>query len=165
LRDGYHVIKEPRPVNGVVILPILPSGDLLLARVYRRPIEAYSFEFPRGASDPGESLQETAARELLEETGYTAASIELLGYLHSNASLLSSSVGVCRVLIDGEGQSGTDGEASSLHHVSVSQLLAMVRNGEITDGHTLSAVMMAISRSPDRLSIAGDVAARTSIPA
>jgi len=60
--------------NGVVVIIAMTSdGELLLERNWRAPVESYVIQFPAGLMDvDGESEQETARRELLEETGYVA---------------------------------------------------------------------------------------------
>lgn len=60
--------------NGVVvIIAVTRDGELLLERNWRAPVESYVIQFPAGLMDvDGESEQETARRELLEETGYVA---------------------------------------------------------------------------------------------
>ena len=60
-------------------IPVTPSGNYLLIKVYRQPTKRYLWEFPAGVMDDGESPLEAAHRELAEETGVTATRIELLG--------------------------------------------------------------------------------------
>ncbi|MEF9673942.1 hypothetical protein QNM99_24640 [Pseudomonas sp. PCH446] len=43
---GYFVIKEAQAINGVVAVPVLPDGRLMLAVLRRRAIGAQSIEFP-----------------------------------------------------------------------------------------------------------------------
>jgi 8-oxo-dGTP pyrophosphatase MutT (NUDIX family) len=55
----------------VLAIPTLqPSGRLLLIRQYRPPMDGFVLEFPAGLVDPGETPEQAAVRELLEETGY-----------------------------------------------------------------------------------------------
>jgi len=59
--------------NGiVVIVPLTDDSEFLLTRQFRPPVNSYVIEFPAGLNDKGDTLQEAARRELLEETGYTA---------------------------------------------------------------------------------------------
>src|SRR5579864_8947726 len=59
--------------GAVMMIPLLPSGDLIMERQYRYPLGRDFIEFPAGKIDPGEDPLVTGKRELLEETGYTAA--------------------------------------------------------------------------------------------
>ncbi|MCF7853462.1 MAG: NUDIX hydrolase [Candidatus Pacebacteria bacterium] len=54
-----------------MITKLQPSERYVLVRQYRPPMDAYVLEFPAGLVDPGEDPEQTAVRELLEETGYT----------------------------------------------------------------------------------------------
>ncbi len=66
--------------NGAVMtVPVTPSGRYLLIRVYRYPVKRYLWEFPAGLIEDGETPLETGRRELIEETGVTPETVELLG--------------------------------------------------------------------------------------
>lgn len=143
--QGYFIIKEAQAVNGVVAIPTLADGRLMLADLRRRAIGGQSIEFPRGAIDAGESPCDAAARELLEETGWQASQVRQLGLLHSNTSLIASAVAVCQVEIAEQQAGATDGEVDKVLWVSCQELLAMIAAGRITDGHTLSAAMMLLA--------------------
>ncbi|MGK7873336.1 MAG: NUDIX hydrolase [Xenococcaceae cyanobacterium] len=63
----------------VSIIAVTEGQDILLVRQYRPVVESYTLEVPSGHVDPGESPADAAKRELLEETGYRAENVELLG--------------------------------------------------------------------------------------
>ena len=58
--------------NAVGIIPILPDNKIVLVRQYRYTNGIYSLEIPAGKKDKKGTFLQTAKRELLEETGYTA---------------------------------------------------------------------------------------------
>jgi 8-oxo-dGTP pyrophosphatase MutT (NUDIX family) len=59
--------------GAVVIVALTSDGELILEKNWRIPIESYVIQFPAGLTDrEGESEEEAARRELLEETGYLA---------------------------------------------------------------------------------------------
>jgi ADP-ribose pyrophosphatase len=72
----------------VAVVPVTDNKEVLLIRQFRPPVNGYVIEFPAGLNDKGDTLQEAARRELLEETGYTAKKIVFLteGPLSSGAS-------------------------------------------------------------------------------
>lgn len=64
--------------DAVVVVPLLPDGRLLVERIYRHPVRAWLYEFPAGGIEPGEDPCAAGARELREETGFTAERLTLL---------------------------------------------------------------------------------------
>lgn len=140
--EGYKIIKEPKPINGVVVVPVLPDGRVVLASLMRRAIGRMSIEFPRGKIDDGETAVQAAVRELLEETGMVALNTTEIGKLHSNTSLLASAVSVCIVEVSGDVSGETDGEVDNIMIKSIKDVQHMILRGEITDGHTLSALTL-----------------------
>ena len=76
---GVEVEREVvRHAGSAVILPIVPDGRLVFVRQYRYAVDAFMWEPPAGHIDPGESADETARRELVEETGYYPHRLEKL---------------------------------------------------------------------------------------
>jgi len=70
------VIEHP---GAVAVLALDSGGQVLLVRQYRHPAGQVLWEIPAGLRDvPGEPLEKTAQRELLEETGYLAANWQVL---------------------------------------------------------------------------------------
>ncbi len=67
-----------------------PEKELLLVRQYRPAVRSMTLELPAGHIDPGESPEQTARRELLEETGYEAGQLTPLGVLSPTAARYTS---------------------------------------------------------------------------
>jgi len=64
--------------GAAVIIPLFENGDILLERQHRYPLRRDFIEFPAGKLDHGEEAAACARRELLEETGYEAATWQYL---------------------------------------------------------------------------------------
>ena len=71
----------------VNVVPITPSGDVVMIRQFRHGSSEVTLETPGGLIDPGERPVDAAARELLEETGYRARSLSPLGGINPNPAL------------------------------------------------------------------------------
>ncbi|MBN1239894.1 MAG: NUDIX hydrolase [Gammaproteobacteria bacterium] len=81
--DFYRILS----VDWAQIVPVTPSGDIVMIRQYRHGAEKVTLEVPGGLVDPGEAPEEAAARECLEETGYRATGLRSLGALNPNPAL------------------------------------------------------------------------------
>lgn len=85
--DPYYAIELPDYVS---LVALTTKGDILLVRQYRPAVEKSMLELPSGHVDEGEEPEAAARRELLEETGYEAQEIELLGCLTPDTGRLSN---------------------------------------------------------------------------
>jgi len=87
-RDGrahdFYVIEAPDWIN---VIPVTKAGEVVLVEQYRHGTKEMSLEIPGGMVEPGEEPRETATRELLEETGYEAREVVLLGRTWANPAL------------------------------------------------------------------------------
>lgn len=62
----------------VAIVPFTADGEVILIRQFRPPVNGYVIELPAGLCDPGETLEDAARRELIEETGHSAGKLAFL---------------------------------------------------------------------------------------
>lgn len=77
----YYVLEYPDWVN---VVALTEEGKFILVRQYRHGVAGTVLEIPGGVIDEGESADEAARRELLEETGYQFQSLEKLCELYPN---------------------------------------------------------------------------------
>ena len=89
LPDGrtYEYTNVHREVAGVGIVGLNAAGEILLQQEYRHPVGQVVWQVPGGLTNPGEDLLVCAARELREESGYEAESLEYLGAFWDNPGL------------------------------------------------------------------------------
>ena len=85
--DPYHAVEVS---DGVNIIPITDTGNVLLVEQYRHVVSRIVLEIPAGHIDAGEAPEAAGRRELLEETGYAGDSWHDLGSLLTGASRLTS---------------------------------------------------------------------------
>ena len=119
----------------VAVLALTEDGDVVLARQFRPGPSAVVLDLPGGIVDPGEEVLAAAARELLEETGYAADSVELAGWTWAfGASTWRREVAIARdVRRVAEVASWGGDEYCEPVVVTVAQLRDVVRRGETTD--------------------------------
>jgi len=147
LPDGGSAVREyVRHPGAVMIVPLLTDvqgeTQVVLERQFRYPVAQVMIEFPAGKLDPGETSQHCAQRELLEETGYRAQEWALVGRLHPVIAYSTEFIDIwfARGLTAGERQLDA-GEFLEVFTASPAQLLAWCRDGQVTDGKTLTAAL------------------------
>ena len=87
--DGRRHVREViRHPGAVVLLPILDDGRVVLIRNRREAVGQHLVELPAGTLEPGEDPMAAAHRELAEETGYRAGTMELLVSFFSSPGIL-----------------------------------------------------------------------------
>lgn len=141
-REGWReYILHP---GAVLIVPILPNGNLLFERQFRYPLRQAFIELPAGKIDPGEDVLTTGQRELLEETGFEAAEWVKLGLQHPCIGYSNEVIHMyLATSLRAKAHQRDEDEAMDLLELSLAQALQMVFDGQITDGKTIVALMFA----------------------
>ena len=80
--------------GAVVIVPILPNGEIVLIKQFRYAAGSEFIELPAGKLDAGEDPEKCALRELEEEIGYRANKIEFLANIHPAIGFTNEIMGV-----------------------------------------------------------------------
>ena len=70
--ENYYSVRVP---DYVVIFAVTESGLIPIIRQYRPAVEQFTYEFPAGTIDKGETAEQACRRELLEETGLIAGDL------------------------------------------------------------------------------------------
>lgn len=129
------------PSNAVAIFPI--QGDRCkLLKQYRYAIDQYIFEAPAGTMEPGEDPQNTAGRELIEETGFTAKTIIPKGFIYTTPGYTDEKI----FLFEARGLSPSDeygkdeDEIIEVKDIPLSDLNAMIIDGTIVDAKTICLI-------------------------
>lgn len=78
--------------NWAVIFALTKSKELVMVRQYRNAAEEFSLEPPGGCIEDGEDAATGVQRELLEETGYKAATVEYIGSLSPNPAMYTNTI-------------------------------------------------------------------------
>jgi ADP-ribose pyrophosphatase len=143
LPDGRQherdVILHP---GAVTVLPLVTPHEVLLIRNFRLAVQETLLELPAGTLEPGENPQETAYRELAEETGYRAASMQLVHRFWMSPGILQERMHlfVAEGLTAGSSRLEA-GEQIEPLIVPWPEALEMVRAGNIQDAKTLVGLL------------------------
>jgi len=131
--------------GSVVVLAVDDSTAtprVLLERQYRHAATDYLWELPAGRIDPGEQELKAAQRELLEETGYTAAKWRRILKFYASPGFVAETMSVFLAtgLRAGEAQPEED-EIIYKRMVPLPAAVRMVLHGTIRDAKTISSVL------------------------
>ena len=128
--------------KAVGVLPVEADGSVWLVGQHRYPLDAYSWEIPEGGSPLGEDPEETARRELKEETGLTAGRLEQIGITHLSNSVSDEVAYLYRATDLTPGPSEPEGtERLEIRRVSWESAWEMVQGGTITDAMSVVALL------------------------
>ncbi len=151
--DGRPLTREfVRHPGAVVILPLLAgaAGEpvrIVLIQNYRHSVNQHLWELPAGTREAEESPQATAGRELTEETGYVAGSMELLGSFYTSPGLSDELMWayVAGALAPAVQRLEAD-ERITVHPTPVAEVLAMIDRGELMDAKSMMVILWAIRK-------------------
>lgn len=145
LDDGRTVMREVIEHPGSsAIIPFLSSGEIILIQQYRHAVGELIYEIPAGTLDKGESFLACAGRELEEETGYKAGTLEPLIILYPSPGTLSEAMHVFKAtnLIKTQANFQADESIKGLLPIKFSEALAMIKKGIIRDAKTVCSILM-----------------------
>ena len=131
----------------VTLLPLDEMGRIWFIRQYRHPAAEVLLELPAGVVETGEEPEKSAGRELQEEIGMSAQTLEKLGefYLAPGYSTeymyLYLATGLSASVLPHD-----EDEFIEIEQVPVSQAYQMAYEGRIRDGKTLAALFLAQPR-------------------
>ncbi len=131
--------------GGAVTVPLFEDGKVLLVKQLRYPLGKHIYELPAGKLGPGEDPGVAAARELEEETGYIAGSLERLVSIYTTPGFCDEELHIFLATHLHESPSGhkrEEGEFSmTIERMLLGDALSLVETGEIKDGKTIVGLL------------------------
>lgn len=133
----------------LIIGELVPSNRVILVRQFRPPADGYLIEFPAGLIDSGEKPEETAIRELSEETGYLGQIREMHPACFSSPGLTGETVQIFKVIVDEEAEENLnvkpqfdEGEDIETFLVKKEELISFLKEreeaGDLIDSKVMS---------------------------
>lgn len=136
----YGVVHFKHRAIGV--LPVDEQGRIWLVGQYRYPLGRYSWEIPEGGGREDESNEETALRELREETGLIAGTLEPLLVSHLSNCVCDEVAYLFRATNLVQGPSEPEGtERLHVRRVEWDEAWRMLKEGAITDSLSVMALL------------------------
>jgi ADP-ribose pyrophosphatase len=141
--DGHKAKREVVVHPGaVVILPVLDKENIILIRNERFAVGKILWELPAGTLEPNEPPQATAYRELIEETGYQAKTINALLTFYTSPGFCNE-IMYAYVAEDLKhvGQNLEATEKITVEPTSLKKALQMIHEGMICDAKTIATLL------------------------
>jgi ADP-ribose pyrophosphatase len=137
-RSSRVIIEHP---GSVAVVPLLDDGRLVLIRQFRLAAGGVIWEIPAGHIERGEDPEACARRELEEETGYRAGSVERLfeAYLSPGSSTELMRFFLATGLEKSEQRTEED-EIIDVEPVNVEEAVRMIASNEIRDAKSIAAI-------------------------
>lgn len=139
-----EVVEHP---GSAVIVPLFADDTVALVRQYRHPARRYLLEIPAGSLDQGETPAAGAARELEEELGFRAGSLERLSEFYVSPGFLAEKMWLYLATdLIATAQRLDDDEIVEVVRVPFVRALQMIASGEIEDAKTIIGLLLAAPR-------------------
>jgi ADP-ribose pyrophosphatase len=135
--------------GAAAIVPMKDDGTVLLIRQYRHAVGGYILEIPAGKLDPGEDPRDCAARELEEEIGLRAASLEPVTTFFTTPGFTDEVIHVYKAtgLTPGTQSLGRD-EVLDVIELPLERAMAQIEDGTIRDAKTVIGLQAIYLRKP-----------------
>lgn len=141
------IVRHPGAVS---VVPLHEDGHVTMIRQYRASIDNYLLELPAGKRDVvGEAPELTASRELAEEVGLKAGSLELLGSFVNSPGFSDelSWVYLGRILTEvPRDVQGIEEENLLIERIHIDEVPAMIADGRLIDGKSIIGLLLARQR-------------------
>jgi ADP-ribose pyrophosphatase len=134
-----EIVRHP---GACVLVPLLDDDRVCLIRNFRISVNTTLIELPAGTLEPNEPPHVTAERELIEETGYRAAKIELLHAFYLSPGILDEKMHLYLATGLSEGATARE-EGEEIENLVVpwNQAIDMVFRGQIKDAKTIVGLL------------------------
>ena len=143
LDDGtLHHRQIVRHPGAVTILPMVDDEHVCLIQNYRVSVEETLIELPAGTREPNEPPEMTARRELIEETGYEAATLTPLHQFYLSPGILDERMHLFQATdLQWVGANREAGEEIENLVVPFAEAIDMIHDGQIQDSKTIVGIL------------------------
>ncbi|GEL76090.1 NUDIX hydrolase [Tenuibacillus multivorans] len=144
LPDGNKSKRELIDHPGAVgIIPVTDDHKIVMVEQYRKALEKSIIEIPAGKLEVGEQPEVTANRELEEETGYRAGSLDYVVSYYTSPGFANEKLYIYEARdltkVD-DALKGDDDEFVEIIEVTIDEALDLIKKEHIHDAKTIHAI-------------------------
>ncbi len=129
--------------GAAAVIPVTSDGEILMVRQYRNALDRYTLEIPAGKlDDPKEPTLDCAVRELEEETGFKAGSMEFLLSVNTTVAFCDEHIDIYLARdLQPSYQHLDEDEVIQVERWKLEDLEKLIFSGKISDSKTIAAIL------------------------
>lgn len=141
VKTDLEIIRHP---GAALIVPLLDDHTLIMLKQFRYAVGSFIYELPAGTLARGEQPRVCAARELEEETGYTAGKLVKLGHIFPVPGYSTEKIVIFKATGLKRTRKNLDGDEIITPIIMTKNgIRRLFRNGRIVDAKTICGLAMA----------------------
>jgi ADP-ribose pyrophosphatase len=138
VEHDFYIIESGDWIN---IIPLTADRHVVMVKQYRHGSRDVTLEIPGGLADPGDTPEDAAVRELLEETGYRADEFTRIGVVNPNPAIFANR---CYTFLAKDAKKVSDPMPDQTEDIEVTlvpidHIPALMRRGEINHALVIAA--------------------------
>jgi ADP-ribose pyrophosphatase len=145
--EQHHLLDFEKEAVGVVVENA--RAEILLVHAYRYPTDTIEWEIPAGSIETGETVMETAQREVWEETGYETTRPALIYSYHPMNGISNKMFHIVRSQATRKTGDFDRNEVRTFKWHTRPEIMAMIRQRRLKDGFSLTALLLHFSQAGD----------------
>jgi 8-oxo-dGTP pyrophosphatase MutT (NUDIX family) len=138
--EFYHAVGQQ---DYIAIVARTPDDKIPIVRQYRPALERFTWELPAGMVEKGEAAADCCRRELLEETGFPAKSVQALGTYAPCTARLSNHIHSFFVAAGPNDETHKAEPGIEVRLVTPAELAALILTGEFVLQLHIGAILLA----------------------
>lgn len=134
-----EIVEHP---GAVAVIALTDNKEAVMVKQYRKAAEQVLLEIPAGKMEKGEDPEETAGRELREETGFIPKELKFLTSFYTSVGFADEKIHLyyAEKLAKGDADPDED-EAIEIEIIPLMKLKEMVFSNEIKDSKTIIGIL------------------------
>ncbi|HZN04324.1 MAG TPA: NUDIX hydrolase [Candidatus Polarisedimenticolia bacterium] len=141
---GTTELEMVRHPGAAAVVPFITDQEILLVRQFRYAAQGFIYEVPAGTLHQGEAPEACAAREVQEEVGHRAGTLQHLASIYTTPGFTDEVIHLYTARdLEPAAQKLDHDEVLTVERLPFAEALRMIRDGRIVDAKSICALMLA----------------------